>query len=519
MVSLILTGFPGQTPLVGAESEGPMAISRTGSHVQMRSPFSSDQDLVVSIDRGINGQVDFHSTHLVPKNQAGAEGELIHGTQDDCAPWFLNDTYIGGNHGAPVVIELTARKHGKSSSDLGSVWHDADGKIFHLIKRESDDILWFLAENTASAPAWHFSVKLPSGPLRRGTEELSFQSARVTQLRPALRITRQDYLVNGKTPLEDGGSAQGRYFEVREDYEILNPGAVADKILRNPGVACDWTSEDVSALLKQTVIYRFHPNGATVVEHNAEALQPLPLSHAGFVQSHQLVRGNFPTHELYIPKTLPVSLNGSRLDFSGIADFDYQLTKPLIFGIKEQNIQNPNDPPDRFIQLLGAKKGDPTSRKIGFALGYSPLWKLSQTDFRSSVAGFIYMSKKTYPRAIAGKPGVLVPPGTKFHCVAYRAYFDAAKCQPASCVYWFPTGDGAVLYADYADATPAHEIALPDELRGRKFRVLEKTDSVHLQESASSPVPTVFTSERGYLVLAFDAGQPDQSSRSVSLNP
>lgn len=506
--ALVLALFLGRANSTSTETEGSMSISREGSNVKMRSPFSPEQDLVISIDCGANGQVDFLSTRLFPKDESEGEGKIIHWTQDDCTPWFLNDTYIGGNHGAASVIELTVPSHGKSLSDLGSQWRDAEGKVFNLIKVESSDKLWFLAENAAALPEWRFSVKLPAGPLRRGEEELSFQSACVTQLRPALRITRQNYLVDGKRPLKDGESAKGHFFEVREESEILNPGSVADKILRHPGVECDWTAKDVPALLKQTVVYRFYSNGATVVEHSAEALQPLPLSHAGFVQSQPLVRGNFQTHELYIPKTLPVTLNGKSYDFSGIADFDYRLKEPLIFGIKEQNIQNPDNPPDRFIQILGKRKGNPASREVGFALGYSPLWKMSQTDFRSSVAGFIYMSKKTYPRAMAGKPGVLVPPGTKFHCVAYRAYFDAQRSQPASCVYWFPEKDGTVLYADYVDAVPAHVIDLPAELKSRKFRVLEKSESVHLQQADSFPssAPTVSTSGRGFLVLLFDNG-------------
>ena len=107
--------------------EGAFVNLWKGDEVYIRSRFSDTQDLLRVMGKGRNNrQINFARTALLPATadmQAKdflRKANTIHNCGDDAAPWNLNGTYIGGNHGSYGVMEITSAGHGLKAADIGS---------------------------------------------------------------------------------------------------------------------------------------------------------------------------------------------------------------------------------------------------------------------------------------------------------------------------------------------------------------------------------------------------------------
>lgn len=470
-------------------AEGRVQATRHGDKIFVRSVFAPDKDLVIRVAKGANGQINFDGTFLIDPLSGTEEEELgdgvqIHGARDDVTPWHINGTYIGANHGCSDSREALCPRHGLTTVDLGSEWLDAASNRFALIKIVDDDRFWFLGENRGKGEIWAFN-KLIKGTNFTNTARgrtLTCVKLKMTQLYPSCRIARQAYLVDGKTPLADHQTVLCDYLDIAEEYDIINTGALRDDIVKHPGEVRDFTAGHLDAVISNNIVYRFHGNGAVVIDHRARALQSFTLDSMGFIQSVKLIQGAYDTHEYYIPKTLPFEQDGTRYDFRALQDFR-QLPPPLTLNASNKRIEYPDNPPDRFIHLLGVTANGATRREVGYAFGYSLLRGLSRPAERarqSKNALTIWRSAKTYPMAIDAQMGNPIAPGTEFHCVAYRHYFNPLSHPNATCVYWYRDDGAVIIHADYHKSVARDAIALPPGLAGRPVEIVEKTPAFTL---------------------------------------
>jgi len=501
-----------------ADSPNTIRVIKNGGDVLIRSSFSQGKDLLIQIALGLNNQINFLSTFLVdsgvPMTAQIPPGAItIHGNGDDAAPWLINGTWIGGNHGAVGVCEVTSVKHGLTGKDLGGEWIDESGKRFYLIKIGSEDTVWFLGKNSATAPFWNFDT-IPTGKSltdSAGKRTLPYSECHVTQLRPSCRIGKQAYLANGITPLEDGKITICNFLEIAEDYEIINPDSLRADLIAHAGAERNFVASHLDAVLQIGIVYRFYPNGANIVDTKAKALQDFKLGKAGFVMTAPLTTIHSPySRDYYIPKTKSFAVNGRTFDFQKIQNWDGKLEEPIYFRADGPAVESANNLPERFIQFLVRKGEGPPVREVGFALGYSLIQGITQPSLRSKnvdEAGCLHSNTKSYPTAIDGKLGV-IPAGTEFHCVGYRDYFSPREFPNATCVYWHPEGKDILLYADYHQNREKEVIKLPAEFSGRKISVVESTPSVTLHTQDKVPPTGIVLSVGGgygYIVLRLEA--------------
>lgn len=492
----------------------PLQVVKHGDALFLRSVFSPREHLVVRVGKGSNRQINFSGARLIAASAGMTEkdltgGRLIHGNGDDSTPWNINGTYIGANHGCSALHEVTCPGHGRTAADLGSRWEGSAGSAFTLIKILDGNRLWFLPENFGNAAQWKFRTTMAGPRLtckQRGAT-LTVTQERVDQLRPACRIKKQQTLVDGTSPLEDARPVTCGRLDVVEEYDIINPASVLRDVIEHPGSERDFAADHLDAVIANRIVYSFYPNGANVIHHTAQALQEFALGYMGFIQSAKLTKGDYDTHEYYIPKTVPFTQDGLRYDFRSIRDYSSPPPSPLQFSAAKRNIEDPANPPDRFIQFLGRKDGAGTVREVGYALGYSLIHGLSTPRERARDAGValtLYTSTKTYPVAIDGKRGRTVPAGTQFDCVAYRQYFSPADEKAATCVTWHEEDGDTVVYADYHRRVDRQAIRLPAALTGRTITVIEKTPSVafHGGDTVPSGGPLVSVDgDYGYVVF------------------
>ncbi|HNS32220.1 MAG TPA: hypothetical protein PKN36_04510 [bacterium] len=517
--------------------ESQLRVLKTGETVYIRSSFSEQDDIVTSVGLGRNNrQINILGTFLLSRTASMDIDSLkteryVHRMGDDAAgAWLINKTgAIGGNHGLSGAIDITCPDHGRTVKDLGSEWEDINGKKFYLVRIVSEDKLLFLGKNTSTGDIWKFDNRLKGSTLKSIALNavITFPDVKIsygakpggvpyfTQLWPACRINKLEYLLNGKIPLKEGEAASCEWFDIVEEYDIVNPGAVLADIISHPGQERNFVAKHLDAVLSDNTIYRFFPNGACVVYQRAKALQDFSIQLFLGVMTAQLTRndGGYQTHEYYIPKTLPFTLNDVNYDFSRVQDFagvqdsSRRLSSSLNFSVEDKNIADPQNPPDRFIQFLGKKEGEKTAREVGFALGYSLTHGMSVPSERvKNTSRFLQIpyTCKTYPATADSKMGN-VSKGTDFYFVGYRQYFNPRLSGNATCFYWHKQENDTIVYADYHKSVQRDIIKLPAELAGKKFEVIEKTPSLILHAENTVPenggLEVSVTDNYGYLVF------------------
>jgi len=496
----------------GETAQGKMSVLKTGSTVYIRSRFSGKEDLVLRVSLGANRQINFAGTYLLDSSlpmtvEALQSGKGIHGNGDDACPWHLNGTYIGGNHGAAVGWEVTSEGHGRTVEDIGTQWEDSHGNKFYLFKI-AEKSLFFVGENTSKDNIWKIGRRLEGDILSNSKNIfIKFTDKKLYQVKPACRIKKQEYLVNGKVPLKDNEAVSCEWLDIVEEYDIINMGSLLADVIAHPGQKRDFTAEHLEGVVRNNITYRFSPNGSNVIYYRARALQEFRLGYMGFIQSSKLNQGSYKTHEYYIPKTIPFIKNGVNYNFRNIHDYSSRLPVPLAFSERDKNISDLENLPERFIQFLGNKDGDKTVREVGYALGYSLIHGITVPSVRAKNTGnsiTLYTSNKSYPNAVNSKMGPMIPEGTEFYCIAYRHYFDPREAGNATCLYWQKHENDTVVYADYHKSVDKDILRLPSEFTGKKVEVVEKTESAVLHTKGTVPAKGLEVSIRdgyGYMVL------------------
>lgn len=474
-----------------AGAEAKLSLFKEDGKVYVRSHFSEKEDLVVAVGLGRgNKQINFNGTFLIDKDVPLSSGmmkkaRLIHGTGDDVPSCHINGTYIGANHGVSSGLQVKCEGHGLTVQNLGSEWEDDKGRKFYLIRVIDENQLLFLGENSSTGPVWSFQMAsrdcsvLKSVPLNKS---ISFsEKTRAVQVYPACRIRKQEYLVDGRNKLIEGEPVYCNWFDIVEEYDIINPGSVLADIISHPGVERSFNAEQLDGVIRYNLLYRFYPNGSNTIYHRMKALQDFRMGQMLYICSVRLYNGGTGTLESYVPKTLPFTQDNINYDFRNVQDYSFRLPSPLDFNVKKGNLENPDNPPDRFIQFLGRKEGEKNVREAGFAMGYSMIHGMGIPSERiKNTNNFLnlYISNKTYPFVANGGMLKMITAGTEFYCVCYRQYFDPAQTGNATSFYWNRQEDDTVVYVDYHKKIDRDLVRLPAEMAGRKIGIIEKTPSL-----------------------------------------
>jgi len=494
-----------------------LLVLKTPEILYARSALSDDYDVVVSMAKGVNDQIDFHNAALVEKSApinlaTSQSADVFHVCGDDAAPWNLNGTYIGANHGWYGVFEMTVPDHGLSTSDIGMPWKDEKGAKFYLIKILDTNRIWMMPDNGGDLDHWSFASQLTGHLIDEKGRTFQGKMTVKTQLAPACRILNQAYLVDGHTPLEEGVVTPCKFLDVLDEYDIVNPAAVIESLKQNPGRVQNFVAAELDTLLTNKIRYQLQPWGACTVRHTAMVHRAFTLNLTGFIQTRTLLRREGDIHRYYIPDTRAFSVGGRNYDFGMVQDFPGPPAAPLQFGAGFGNLDSPDRLPSRFIQFLNKRSGSANGVDIGYVVGYSLTEGCTVPSVRAANcarAAFIHTSAKTYPIAMDEKVG-RIEAGTKIENLAYRQYFSpCALSGHATAAYLHREGDAYVLYVDYHEAVKEDVIELPPFLSGQTVTVIEATPSVELLSGKNVPGSGIRLAVKrgtGHIVLAISSG-------------
>lgn len=484
-------------------------VSKVGNDLYLRTSFSDTADLIqkIALSGGPNGVADFYGAKSTPKGYeviaAWGAGSFLQTSADDAAPLQYNGTYIGGNHGAFIVKEVTATAHGKTTPDVGSEWTDSGANKWYLMKVVDANKLWFLSENKSVYPAWSFLSAFTGTTLTHSsgatnTGAITIGSSVTTQLTPSLQNQTTKIYLDGVTEVTADGDYYCDTLDVVNKYNVTNPASVVDYVRSQVGSATQppLNHASIEHDVARTLTYKFAENGTCSVIDGTHNINQITLGYYGAIQAYAAV---YTGGELwqYIPRTLP--------KVGGVKTWDMKAMEN-IGGTFEQLVFNTvdwedaNNPPDRMAQIV--KVGG--TRQHGLMIGYSPVRSVGLPALRKTLtttAGFVSAARKQYLEAVSG---VVLPANSYYEIAGYRAYWNAALVPSATTFVWVRDGKSILVFADFHQNVTLEKLPLPQKFTGMDAAVVDKTASATLHGNgvvAAGGLLVSVTGGYGYLVI------------------
>lgn len=503
-----------------------ITVLRRGRDAWIRSRFSKTHDIVIAVWRDAN-----EKAFLVPRGsdiRQAEKGLCLHVNSDEYpATHFSNYGFLSGNHGSAAARLVTAPGHGFTSSDIGKVLTDEKKRTYVLAMILSADKFVMHPEpaDPASPAGRAVFPRHAKEKLFIDGREIRFTSSVLTQLRPLNRVTKNEFLVDGKTPLPDDTVVKCDFLDHVFEHDVVAPEELVRFIRAKAG------QKIVPALTVRTKM--FYPEDEPGAEDYMK-LAPLmavknrlryqdcgamvnyrectyPVSLVGVSQlevmfgwAGEIAKGRYQM--FYIPKTRP-AVFPSRSDGNKKYECDFVKGvdisgRPDINGrITVQNAADPANPPDRFIRVTGK-----SAPQYGIAVGYSLISGCTALGSRVLPGrGYhLWYTQKMYPYAYTLRNN---RPGTKLATVSYKQYFCPTEEPDLTAFYHHRQGDSLMVYVEAHKPLDNKRLALPPETEGMKLSVVEKSPSVTLHAQEKVPADGVRISLKGdcgHIVLKLD---------------
>lgn len=469
------------------------------------SPFSESMNIVYRLELARessftnNPNSNFGDVYLSAKlgNQT-VYNTLLKQSGDDIAPVALSTSYIGANHGWNQAVALTKMGHGKTFSDIGSIYTNTASVQFVILRIVNENVIWITSKNQA-VDGFTYTFVVPNGSLTylsggANTATIStYTTAGIGNLYPSVSPSNTEVFINGNSKIVIDGTYKCDFIDVRESYDVYDLPSILDKLIVNRPVGgylsnVYFNSLGADKLFSHNITYRFQSNSTILINHNFRTFKKLSLSYLGFIQMEALTTG-----KLYIPKTLPIS--------DGIKTFDFRLNENwtsapnAALNMTSAYWENPLSPPDRLINSnsnVNIHIGYMTDRGVG----------LNRKDKLNNAIN-LFTSKKIYPHALDNI--TTLEANKSFSCVAFRNFQNATSNPSGRLNYSCIELDDIVwIFLDYNGAI-SDSIVPKSKWIGRKIEVYEKNDKIELLcdvvTNLIEVVSTASLSSYGYAVL------------------
>lgn len=426
--------------------------------------------------------------------------ELFNGVQfksstDDVAPYRVFATTIGANHGYAKTI-CTVATHNKTLVDVGSVWTDGTNQ-WVIVEVPSTTSITITARTSNNA--------FTSGTLTHvsgAAHTTSFTPTGVSQASSWYQVFKNRSLaisVDG-VPVT---ARQGRWnyeknVTFSESYEIMNKSSIVEWLITQVGTATDITSYSGTSDLSVSMAYVFDTQGGCAIFSDFLALNAVTnFQDIMFTQAFPFAPGMDGAVKYYIPKTTAFTHESVSYDFRSLRDMtgfsvvsriDFDSTRTDATGQLADRALMFNNSTGMAVGYLPVQDADPAVRRT----------RASTKALQISEVAKIYMS------CIDSASKTSLAAGDYYSAIAYRVPFRRPTGRTAS--YFVRTPEAVYLYCDWHVAT-VDRVALPPDLQGRAYTVVEKSSNVTVR-SAVATTSLVFdvsaSGSYGYAVIRFD---------------
>lgn len=502
-------------PAASPNAVAPLAVTRAGKNIYIRSKFDATYDLVqlVTLATGVaftNDTVNVmgarKALNTIASTIAAYNGGTVLAAQgDSSAPLNYNGTFIGANHGAFFIREVTAAGHGKVVQDVGSEWTDGAAVKWYLMRVVDANKLWFLSQNNAVYPAWSFVSSLTgnlthsSGATNTGA--ITVASSVQTQLWPALQNQTKRVLLDGITDVTADGDYRCATLSVVNAYNIVNPAAALAYVRGMVGGAVQPAFNDpsIAADVRRSLTYRYAENGSCTIVDGVRVLNTLSWA-SGYFPATQAEPLNFTGKQLwhYVPRLAPIVGGVKTWNFAAQEEIDGTMEQ---INYTSASWTDANNPPDRSAQIVKTAG----VAEFGMMIGVSPVRSVGLPSMRKTLlndAGFVSAIRKQYCKAV----GTLAPitAGSYYETVAFRAFWAASANPDATCFTWYRDGKAVIVVADFHKNVSLSPLVLPQQFVGMDVAIVDKTASASVLGNGvvtADGILVTITGGYGYVVL------------------
>lgn len=482
--------------LVAATTNNTFNIYIDGTYAYIRTAFDSTRDMVQLVQYGTsvkwsNNVVNPYQIKIIPKSTAKENlvnaynaGTLVVSHSDDAAPLRYNGTYIGANHGAYIVHEVTVSSHSKTYADVGSKW--SNGTLNYTLMRIVDtNKLWFVSDNTGTAAQWAYNTTslASSNTLTHvsgaaNTSSITATVSAITQLYPAVNNHTKNIIADGFRELSASGFYDVESVEFIDTYDVMNVPAIIAYAQSKVGTVTEMDFSLVNTIAADFCVqvgYRYALNGSITINTQLQKKSEVSFEFAGITQALPL---NYSGKTLlqYVPKMNPVIVGGSSYDLS--ATIDVGLVTAVINMLKA-DWSDANNPPDRMAQVV--KTG--AVKDFGHVVGYSLNRGTTKPSIRKNTtdAGFFNgPTKKMYPKALVGSINSVS------NIVAYRSLYNPNLLAQATVYTWYQDNKDIYVVLDIHQNASMLKLPLPAMFNGRSAIVIDANPNFTLHSEIVS---------------------------------
>lgn len=429
--------------------------------------------------------------------QVALNGLVLHTCGDDAAPYRINDTTLGANHGYSKT-RLTMTAHGKTLADVGSVWTDGSQQwvicgIYSVNQLEVTNRTLNTSSSGSSGTLTHVSGAT-------NTSTINWTAKTALQWYPMLKNHKISVTADGKNI--DPTSTTPVQFDklvVSQSYELMTKPAIVEWLIAHAGSSADFTEYSAASNVSVSMNYTFDKYGNCTINTDFLALDTVALTTSDsaaimFIQTARLTPALDGNVYYYMPKALSLVHEGVTYDFANKADVSTFAPTTRLQMTPSRCVAT-GQLLDRVVQL---------TNNWGYATGYLPILSADPTVRRTLAAKKALElnnnEAKIYFSAIDSASITTLNPGDFFSVTAYRNYFRRPAGRTNS--YTVSSKQGDFLFLDWHIAT-LDQVALPTELIGRALSVVEKSDTVTVLSQAATSRVAVKTTGAGYAVLKF----------------
>ena len=442
-------------------------IVKKGTQIAVRTKFSDTQDFInlweypkENTNRGLNLVNWYVVDESAPDDTI--TGTVFKNSGDDVTPLFLQDSYVGANHGYSELIRLTATAHGKTVDDTGSLWA-IGGKQFILYDVIDANTLRvfsnFTGVQTAPVNKWTSN----SGTLIHvsgavNSSDITFTAYAKDQLHPMTNNKYIKLLLDDKDLIADG-VYYGDKFDLVEVYNIMDVPSIQTylKTLVGTSKVPNLVSNTFDGWVNVTNVFSHGRNGSVTVKTGYNYLKDTAIGYYGVVQAINIgVKAYVPDVGIVDGKDMSTVVTQGANALSFTSDTWLKADKP----------------PYRYHQFSD-------DMLKGVALGYNPQFGIAKPSIRVATGtGGVFngSTKKLYPYVQGGKSAIS---GDYEETIAFRVPLRVIDAD-ATCLYWYWIGNDVYLAFDYHKNIDKF-IELPSYLTGKKIEQLDVHANVTIQ--------------------------------------
>lgn len=463
----------------GDQSETYISSELLGKELKQRIEIFKNTD-----DNALPNVLDYSDVYL------GSDKVKIGG--EDCAPYRILNTTIGGNHGY-FSSKATSSGHGKTQVDVGSIWNDGtnDRTIWGV---DDENVLWL-----DGGPAAGLTMTHVSGATNTGSFTVTSESFR--QFYPVTNNHSMVLKIDGsEVAIATGEHEAGSDIVIEESYDILRASDIRAYLHANVGSVPANVEFDVPGVARVTNKVRYTRYGNTL-ENDFEVLPAgngLAFQDIMFVMGFELVASTtYPNLRTYIPKTLPFSQDGSTWDFANIEDQGDNISYVNRINITPGRADASGQLADRHIYLLDG---------LGFSMGFLPIddadpavrrTRANNKAMQLSTQGKVYMS------AIDDDGKSTMTTGDYYKTTSYKVFFESVTNRTTYYIIDADNGD-YYLYADWHNLPYSDTLDIPLDLVGKTIGLVEASVNVSYTGGyigSTLDVEITDSESYGYLIL------------------